>query len=251
MKPRALDLFCCAGGATKGLQRAGFHVTGVDIEAQPRYCGDVFHRADALTFPLDGFDFIWASPPCQSYSDMRSMPSAKSHPALIGPVRARLIAAGVPWVIENVEGAPLTIGQPALFWSESGIVLCGSMFGLSNDHFELRRHRLFESSQPLKQPSCRHLRGRAVVGFYGDHAQIRNRRPGSKDRGTQLDGRRAQSLAADLMKVDWMNWKEVCQAIPPAYSEFIGRQALQAIVLAPRLATSNAATQGRHIGPTS
>ncbi len=222
---KALDLFSGAGGATKGLQRAGFHVTGVDIRPQPRYCGDVFHQSDALTFPLEGFDFIWASPPCQAYSDMRSMPTAKDHPALIVPIRERLQAAGVPWVIENVEGAPLTIGGPALFWDETGIILCGSMFGLKSHSYELRRHRLFESSFPVRQPACRHT-SKPVVGFYGDHAQIRNRRPGSKDRGTQLDGERARILAREVMDIDWMNWKEVCQAIPPAYSEFIATQFL-------------------------
>jgi len=131
MKPRALDLFCCAGGATKGLQRAGFHVTGVDIKPQPRYCGDEFHQADALTFPLDGYDFIWASPPCQAYSDMKQMPNAVEHPELIEPVRERLNASGKPWVIENVEGAPLSVHAPMLFTNISGIVLCGTMFGLN------------------------------------------------------------------------------------------------------------------------
>ena len=77
-KPRALDLFCGAGGATRGLQMAGFHVTGVDINPQPRYVGDAFFQADALTFPLDGFDFIWASPPCQAHTSLRTMPNAKA-----------------------------------------------------------------------------------------------------------------------------------------------------------------------------
>lgn len=92
VRPRALDLFCGAGGATKGLQRAGFHVTGVDNRPQPRYCGDAFHQADALTFPLEGFDFIWASPPCQAFTSLRFMPTAKAHPNLIPQTRARLIA---------------------------------------------------------------------------------------------------------------------------------------------------------------
>src|SRR5579864_4184083 len=101
---RCLDLFCCAGGATKGLQRAGFHVTGVDIKPQPRYCGDEFHQADALTFPLTGYDFIWASPPCQSYSSaMRHL--ATPQPMLIDAMRARLEASGAAWCIENVLGA--------------------------------------------------------------------------------------------------------------------------------------------------
>ncbi len=102
------------------------------------------------------------------------------------------------------------------------------MFRLKNADYELRRHRLFESSFPLPQPDCRHG-NLPVMGFYGDHAQDRRRRLGSKDRGTQLDGERARKLALEVMGVDWMNWKVGCQAIPPAYSEFIGRQAIQAM----------------------
>src|SRR5713101_1334840 len=131
MKPRALDLFCRAGGSTKGLQRAGFHVTGVDWKRQPRYCGDLFVQADALRPPFDlgAFDLIWASPPCQADSILRQLPwlKGKEYPRLIAPVRRLLSAAGVPWVIENVPGAPL-----------SGFELCGRQFGLP-----LYRHRVF------------------------------------------------------------------------------------------------------------
>lgn len=113
-KPRALDLFCCAGGATKGLQRAGFHVTGVDIKPQPRYCGDAFLQLDALSVRLDGYDFIWASPPCQPFSALRHMPTARTdHEDLIEPTRARLISSGVSYCIENVDGAPHS-GIPAI-----------------------------------------------------------------------------------------------------------------------------------------
>src|SRR6266851_1425623 len=112
MRPRALDLFCCAGGTTKGLQRAGFHVTGVDIKRQPRYCGDAFVQADALRPPFDlsSFDFIWASPPCQRFSaglqkwgeEYRS-----KYPDHIDGVRRMLGESGRATVIENVVGAPL------------------------------------------------------------------------------------------------------------------------------------------------
>src|SRR5215472_2155359 len=113
-RPRLLDLFCGAGGATKGYQRAGFHVTGVDIEPQPRYCGDEFIQADALEVLADleflaGFDVIHASPPCQAYSRTQRFHNVRhDHPDLLPPTRARLIASGLPYVIENVEGAPLT-----------------------------------------------------------------------------------------------------------------------------------------------
>src|ERR1041384_7597678 len=104
--PRALDLFCGAGGAAMGLYRAGFEVTGVDLKPQPSYPFR-FIQADALTFPLAGYDFIWASPPCQAHTAMRTMPDAKKHPDLIPATRDLLRRSGLPYVIENVEGAPL------------------------------------------------------------------------------------------------------------------------------------------------
>ena len=113
---RLLDLFCGAGGAAMGYHRAGFEVVGIDIAPQPNYPFE-FVQADAMEFPLDGFDAIHASPPCQAYTAL----ATGKHPRLIEPMRERLASSGVPWVIENVVGAPLR--QPVL--------LCGSMFGLS------------------------------------------------------------------------------------------------------------------------
>src|SRR5512140_2399640 len=105
MKPILLDLFCGAGGAAMGYHRAGFDVVGVDIKPQPHYPFE-FHQADALTFPLAGFDAIHASPPCQAYSAMRTTWNARNdHPDLLPPTRAMLEAANIPWVIENVPGA--------------------------------------------------------------------------------------------------------------------------------------------------
>ena len=203
----ALDLFCGAGGATKGLQRAGFHVTGVDIAKQPRYCGDMFVQADSMLPPFDltRFDFIWASPPCQAYT-----PQGKPgrHPMLIEATRELLRSSGVSYVIENVVGAPLL--NP---------VLCGSMFGLG-----VRRHRKFEASFEIGLvPECRH-EGHDVRAYYGSWGReaYRAKKPGNKDtlRGT------VERASAD-MGIDWMPWKPLTQAIPPAYSEFIGRAALQ------------------------
>ena len=101
---RLLDLFCGAGGAAKGYQRAGFYVVGVDIKPQPHYCGDEFHLADALTYPIEGFDAYHASPPCQGYSCMRNLPwnSKKEYPLLILPTHEMLEATGKPYVLENV-----------------------------------------------------------------------------------------------------------------------------------------------------
>lgn len=224
-KPRALDLFCCAGGATKGLQRAGFHVTGVDIKPQLRYCGDDFHQADALEFPLEGFDFIWASPPCQAFCALRFMPTAREHPNLIPKTRARLVGSRIPYCIENVEGAPL---------GESGflIMLCGTMFGLqtADGRAELRRHRLFETSFSIPlRPPCQH--GIRVLGAYGGHVRDRCRAvtvTGSTPQ-TNVDRNRTRETfsiedARAAMGIDWMTMAGLSQAIPPAYSEFIGRQ---------------------------
>lgn len=262
---RALDLFCGAGGATKGLQRAGFHVTGVDIKKQPHYIGDEFVQADALTVSTEGFDFIWASPPCQAFSKLRFMPNAKEHPNLIPETRAKLVESGLAYCIENVEDAPL---------GESGnlIVMCGTMFGLGtkNGRAELRRHRLFETSFSIPlRPACQH--GTAPIGVYGGHVRDRcrkvltvvghtpvdntNRRTsigvvgtgqpkggafrkaitvtGSTPQTNTLRNRVRETFtteqAREAMGIDWMPMFALSQAIPPAYSEFIGKQVIAAL----------------------
>lgn len=134
-RPRLLDLFSGAGGAARGYQQAGFHVTGVDIKPQRRYAGDEFICADALTYPLDGYDAIHASPPCQRYTSMtRSFGGWENHPDLLPATRDRLQATSTPWIIENVPGAPM----------RADYKLCGCMFDLPMRG--LQRERWFETS---------------------------------------------------------------------------------------------------------
>lgn len=214
MKLRALDLFCCAGGASMGLRRAGFDVVGVDIVDRPRYPFQ-FHRADALTFALDGFDFIWASPPCQGYTSMRHAPGAKGAPMLIDEVRARM-PVHVPWVIENVEEARWAMRSP--------VILCGSMFGLGAQGCRLQRHRLFESNFDIGAPECNHDE-RPVIGVYGGHARKRAAKAGGRGTKDVWEGGH-KAAASEALDIDWMTLGEMSEAIPPAYSEFIGRAAI-------------------------
>lgn len=215
-RPRLLDLFCGAGGASVGYSRAGFDVTGVDIRPQPHY-PFAFVQADAMTFPLDGFDALHASPPCQRFSRARKVGTRKGPtlpPDLVGATRDRLIASGVPWVIENVEGAPV-----------SGITLCGSSFGLA-----VRRHRVFESSVMLLGLECQHKRQGRPVGVYhvmGDQVQGRC----SKTGAYVLGGRTASTLEEGraAMGIDWMTWAELRESIPPAYTAHVGAQLIRYI----------------------
>lgn len=206
---RVLDLFCGAGGAGAGYARLGWDVTGVDINPQPRYPFR-FEQGDALEI-LSGwaasFDLVHASPPCQRYSratHARGKAAAEAHPDLVGPVRDLLRAMRVPYVIENVEGAPLI----------DPVTLCGSMFGL-----ETKRHRLFETSRPVgAPPPHNHVwRDGRPVGVYG-HTGMMTSGTRSGNHGWLLaDWKRA-------MDIDWMSRDELAQAIPPAYTEWIGKE---------------------------
>jgi DNA (cytosine-5)-methyltransferase 1 len=211
----ALDLYSGAGGATRGLRDAGFHVTGIDIKPQPRYIGDRFICADALSVNLvflQSFDFIWSSPPCQALSSMRHVHNAKPHLNLIPATRTLLQAAGRPYVIENVEGAHEWLIDP--------IMLCGTSFELEAEGRELQRHRLFETSFPVTAPSCCHS-GRPVLGVYGGHVRDR-RRPQGRNHvsGSNLP----ITVGREAMRMPWANCAELSEAIPPVFAEFIARQ---------------------------
>lgn len=300
-RPRALDLFCCGGGVSEGLRRAGFEVVGVDIVdhsrvynrepdeklgagpgAKTHECPARFVQADALEvleaicspksrrWPaswfhvLGPFHLICASPPCQAHSSLRHLQAGKVYPDLIEPVREFLKRWGGLWCIENVPGAPL--GGANL------TMLCGTMFGLQtpDGRAELRRHRLFETSFSIPlRPACQHgaSRSLSVSGHVAEISKgwercppkscitVTGDRPNSsntprkvvcvgdkamsggmsKPKG-MLAGRPAQERetfstddARHAMGIDWMPMKQLSQAIPPAYAEWIGRQAIQVL----------------------
>lgn len=211
MGRRALDLFCGAGGASMGLHRAGYDVTGVDLHPQPRYPFR-FLRADALTVDLAGYDLIWASPPCQAHTTMSNRwrgqgGRADQHENLIGATRERLREADVPTILENVPGARR--------WLDRTVTLTGEMFGLG-----VHRPRLFEMSRAPVIPD-RPPPSRTSIGVYGkahDGRLLWRRKDGTEQRAA---GSLAEAQAA--MGIDWMQWRELAEAIPPAYSEYLAR----------------------------
>ena len=207
-KPRLLDLFCGAGGAAMGYHRAGFEVVGVDIKPQPHYPFE-FIQADALTYPLDGFDAYHASPPCQDYSISRNMLWVKGGERLIPNIRQRLLETGLPYVIENVPGAPLL----------TPIELSGMSFGL-----KIIRRRLFElfGFDILLVPSPR------VETNYRRAGYVPYQHGTSIKRG-HLPNIWTKDRLQKAMGIDWMNIKEITQAIPPAYTEFIGKYLIEVI----------------------
>lgn len=213
-RPLLLDLFCKAGGAAMGYHQAGFEVVGVDIEPQPRYPFP-FIQADALKLDegfLSGFHAIHASPPCQRYSDLaRRNGNAETHPDLVEPTRQLLHFIGRPYVIENVEGAPLV----------DPVVLCGTMFpGL-----RVLRHRLFETDWPLAQPP----HGKHPLVYTMDKRKGHYGRLDQETAFVQVTGggNCSKAAAADAMGVDWMTKDELNQAIPPAYTRYIGEQLIR------------------------
>ena len=225
-KPILLDLFCCAGGAGMGYHRAGFEVVGVDNRPQKNYPFE-FHQADAIEFLHENwrrFTAVHASPPCQVYSTTRHASSkAKDHPDLLAPTREALRMVGLPYVIENVEGAPL----------DSPLTLCGSEFGLRAFDVDgvplaLRRHRLFESNIWLMGAGGCFHDSTQVAGSY---TAGRHRTPAHRDNKKRRGGYTpALSVRAELLGIDWrMNEHELAQAIPPAYTEFIGRQLMREV----------------------
>lgn len=195
---RALDLFCGAGGASQGLALAGYEVTGVDINPQPRYPFK-FIQGDALNADLDGYDLIWASPPCQAFTRARRLRN-RSHLNLIDPIRERLENSGAKYIIENVVGAPLRNPQ----------LLCGAMFK------ELRtyRHRIFETNFGWSPPT------------HPEHKwpNVKMGRPPKPGHFMHVVGNFSGANAGkEAMGISWMTKNELREAIPPAYAEYIAR----------------------------
>lgn len=236
--PKLLDLYSCAGGAAAGYHRAGFDVYGVDKDPQPRYpfahnVGDAVQVLARLTFGesvtfthpdgttaelfLEDFDVIHASPPCQTYSATKAWHD-NAHPDLVEPTREALIATGLPYVIENVPGAPLI----------DPVRLCGSEFdmvGPDSDGRMLKmiRHRLFESNMPLRNNGgCRHRRDYITASVYGNGGgwSIEYR-----DSPTRRSGYIPKTpVIQNILGIDWMTKHEMSQVVPPVMAEHIGRQ---------------------------
>lgn len=215
MRPRILDLFCGAGGAAMGYHRAGFDVTGVDLEPHPDYPFPLI-VADAMTVltaphALSGFTVVHASPPCQAYTTMSNR-ARGNWPDLVQPTIAALREWGGTWVVENVPGARAQM-------PDTSITLHGGMFDLGVD-----RPRLFASNVALLTPVAPRVAN--PIGVYGkapDGRRLFTRTDGSEQRA-------AASLKEGLvaMGIDWMtDWRDVAEAVPPAYTELIGTQLLQ------------------------
>ena len=206
-KPRLLDLFCGAGGASMGYYRAGFEVEGVDIKPQPHYPFK-FYQADALEFPLEGYDAYHASPPCQAWCKYANVHKdlAIKYPDVIECIRGLLKASGKPYIIENVPRAPL---------ADYIVRLCGSSF-----YLPIRRHRHFESNVPMMTPPCNH-------GWQKpQYPSSTGRKPMS--RCTMEIGSWDIPLEQQRegMGIDWMTVEELSEAIPPKYTEYIGSHLL-------------------------
>lgn len=235
MKRNALDICCAAGGASKGLEQAGFHVVGMDLEWFANYPGEMQGEVDLRYLDPKwirrNFDFVWASPPCQKHTRLKTAPGAKQHIDLIPDARKLLRKTGLPWTIENVVGAPL----------KRPLQLDGSMFDLhvrvGKTRYTLLRERLFEFDEQWQRSFwsphkhaliTRHTPGDPVVGVYGGHARDRGAKTGG--RGTRdFPGYSQREIAALAMDIDWMTLNEMSQAIPPAYAKWIGRLALKYI----------------------
>jgi DNA (cytosine-5)-methyltransferase 1 len=228
-RPRLLDLYCGAGGASKGYELAGFEVVGVDTVRQTRYpgrfvLGDALAVLEAVVNGAGEWDAIHASPPCKLYTRARvvqakSLQLFEPHADYIEPTRELLEQLELPWIIENVPEAPI----------RADVVLCGTMFGLRSGHFELRRHRHFELGNwwpSRRPPPCQHRRWRTAMPVHGHSAPADFYR-----RFGNVVGKDERAAA---MGIDWMSRDELSSAIPPAFTRWLGGQLLEELGVEPK-----------------
>lgn len=210
MRPRLLDLYCCQGGAAVGYHRAGFDVVGVDTDPQPRYPFE-FHQADALEYLTEHgheFDAWHGSPPCRDHTPLTSVAGFDGTGHLLDDTRKAFIerAGERPWVIENVPGSPMRVD----------LMLCGGMFGLRT-----YRHRWFEFGDPWFPPHLEHPRHKALT------STKKRRKDFAAGMHISVTGDVGSWVGPEVMGIDWMSGGGLSQAIPPAYTEVVGRHLLE------------------------
>lgn len=225
--PRAVDLFCGAFGTTLGYARAlpGWEIDAVDLEqrADPPHPAITFHRADATTWSLDGYDLVLGSPPCTGHSTRRTAAEPAGTEWMLAHTIDRFRATGLPYVIENVPGARSSMA--------GAFELCGSMFGLVDGPYLLERHRLFLTNRMIMAPGPHRCRGRGriaprTIGVYGDMTANDRRCDGRRSNRPNGDMRAGIDRARRLMGMPWADGEGLALAIPPAYTEWIGGQLL-------------------------
>lgn len=219
-RPKLLDLFCCEGGASAGYVRAGFDVEGVDCSPQSRYPYE-FLLGDATAWPLDGYDAVHASPPCKDHTDLAALSGGDGTGWMLAHTIERVRRSGLPYVIENVD-SPSTRAI-----MDGATMLCGSMFGMGIWVGEppnykrrwLKRHRLFLTSFPVLTPpdACS---GKPIIGVYGTGGG------GQMTRGYKA----TVDQARRVMEMPWASRDGVSQAIPPAYTWYLGELMMGQIV---------------------
>jgi DNA (cytosine-5)-methyltransferase 1 len=219
IRPRLVDLFCGGGGAAMGYYRAGFDVIGVDLVRQPDYPFP-FVQADATRYPLAAADAVHASPPCKAFTPAGNAARQEwrlfdVHTDLLTPTLERFAALSIPWIVENVEAAPM----PA-----TSVRYCGSSFGLA-----VRRHRLFASNVDLVAPACEHDTTPRYQSLDWSARKAGRLAAAVSVHGNLQGGTDTLELRRWAMGIDWLDNDRLTQAIPPAYTEHIGAQVIGAI----------------------
>lgn len=211
---RLLDLFCGGGGASAGYAEGlpDAEIFGVDIHNQPRY-PYFFKKADAMTFPLNGYDLIHASPPCHDHSPLRGSRPKDGTGWMLAAIVERLAETSSLWVVENVGAARMPD-------SPHRVMLCGSMFGL-----DVRRHRRFATSFPVEQPKCRHDLQTGSFPTLHHHSRLAGKMSNVVGVHGKIQYHGELEVRRKAMEIDWMSGPELAQSIPPAYTHYIANYA--------------------------